>query len=89
MKRNPSFMLDRIESPVFWGRNRMVRIDSEMIGAKKDRPLRPKHQALPSLTKAMPPKVGPMMVARLNWMELSAMALGMSSLRTRVGISAE
>ena len=59
-----------------------------MITAMKDRLFKPKHQAAPTVVSAMPPSVGPITRARLNWMEFMAMALGMSSLPTSVGSSA-
>ena len=63
-------------------------IDSEMIGARKESAFNPKHHFSPSLASACPASAGPTMTATLNWIEFSAMALGMSSRSTRVGINA-
>ncbi len=50
-------------------------------------PFIPKHITMPKAASAAPATMGPMMRARLNWMELSAMALGRCSLFTSVGTS--
>jgi hypothetical protein len=60
-----------------------------MMGARKESAFSPKHHFSPNFAKAWPASAGPMVTAMLNWMEFSAMALGMSSRSTRVGISAE
>src|SRR5579862_7078913 len=84
----PSFRLVNIDSVVVCGRNRVVMIDSEMMGARKDIAFRPKHHFSPSLANAWPASAGPMVTAMLNWIEFRAIAFGMSSRSTRVGISA-
>ena len=50
-------------------------------------PFRPKHATMPNAASEMPATMGPITRARLNWMELSATALGRWSLPTSVGIS--
>ena len=63
-------------------------IDSDTMGARKESAFNPKHHFSPSLAKACPASAGPTMTATLNWIEFSAMAFGMSSFSTSVGISA-
>ena len=82
-------MLSRMLSVVFSGRKRTFSINRETIGARNDSVLSAKHHVSPSACSAQPPKAGPTITAALNWMEFSAMALGMSSLGTRVGMRAE
>ena len=66
---------------VFSGRKRILSISRETMGGnERERVLRPKHHVSPSEWSAQPPSAGPTMTAALNWMELRAMALGMSSL---------
>ncbi len=60
---------------------------SEAMTTRNDRPFSAKHAADPSAASATPASRGPMMRARLNWMEFSAMALGISSRRTSIGRS--
>ena len=86
--RMPSFMLPRMLAVVFSGRKRMVSIISATTGAANDKVFSAKHHVAPSLARATPPKAGPIITAALNWMEFRAMALGISSLLTRVGMSA-
>ena len=85
----PCFKLLSIESVVFCGKNRVVISDSVMIGATKDSAFSPKHHFSPRRARVIPPSAGPIVTARLNWIEFSAMALGMSSRSTSVGINAE
>src|SRR5579862_7281356 len=85
----PCFRLLKIDSVVGAGRNLAVISDSEMIGARNDTALSPKHHLSPSLASVIPASEGPMVTARLNWIEFSAIALGISSRSTNVGISAE
>src|SRR5574341_975452 len=59
-----------------------------MTTATNESPFNPKHQEAPSFVNARPPSTGPITRARLNWIELSAIALGRSSGLTREGISA-
>ncbi len=84
----PCFRLLKIESVVVSGRNRAEMIESEMTGARKESAFSPKHHFSPNFANARPASAGPMVTAKLNWIEFSAMAFGMSSLLTRVGISA-
>src|ERR1700692_471543 len=77
-----------MDSVVFTGRKRAEIIDKEIIGARKERAFKPKHHFSPNFAKACPASAGPTMTATLNWMEFNAMAFGMSSFSTRVGISA-
>src|ERR1039458_7449630 len=85
----PSFKLVNIDSVVLTGKNRLVMSNSETMGAKNESAFKPKHHFSPNFARAMPASAGPMVTARLNWIELSAMAFGMSSRSTSVGISAE
>src|SRR5579863_831589 len=87
--RIPCFRLPMIDSVVFAGRYRAVIMESEMTGARKEIAFRPKHQDSPSLASACPASAGPIVTAVLHWIEFSAMAFGLSSLLTRVGIRAE
>ena len=54
---------------------------------RNEMPFMPKHITMPKVARATPATTGPMMRARLNWMELRAMALGRCSLPTSVGTS--
>src|SRR5579863_6202440 len=85
----PCFKLANMDSVVFTGRKRVLIIKSEIMGARNDSAFRPKHHFSPSLAKACPARAGPSMTATLNWIEFRAMAFGMSSLSTSVGIRAE
>ena len=49
----PCFRLASIDSVVFWGRKRVVIIDSEMIGARNESAFRPKHHFSPSFARAV------------------------------------
>ncbi len=49
-------------------------------------PFNRKHAAAPSAVNASPATTGPMMRARLNWIEFSAIAFEMSFFSTKVGI---
>src|ERR1700692_649413 len=77
-----------MDSVVFTGRKRAVIIDSEMMGARKEIAFKPKHHFSPSFAKAWPASAGPIITATLNWMEFRAIAFGMSSFSTKVGMSA-
>jgi len=59
-----------------------------MTGATKDSAFNPKHQVSPNRASACPPSAGPTITAMLNWIEFSAIAFGISSRSTRVGINA-
>ena len=61
---------------------------SATITTRNDSPLRPKHAALPNAASVAPASSGPNTRARLNWMELSAIAFGRSFFWTSEGISA-
>ena len=63
-------------------------MDSETMGARKESAFKPKHHFSPSFAKACPARAGPTITATLNWIEFSAMAFGMSSRSTSVGINA-
>src|SRR5271165_5776947 len=84
----PSLRLVNIDSVVLSGRKRVVISKSETMGARKESAFNPKHHFSPNFAKAIPASAGPIVTARLNWIEFSAMAFGMSSLSTNVGISA-
>src|SRR5947209_6191593 len=84
----PCFRLLRIESVVGGGKNRAEIIQSVIIGARNDSALSPKHQVSPTLASVSPASAGPTVTAMLNWIEFRAMALGISSRSTNVGISA-
>ena len=62
---------------------------SVTITAMKEMPLNAKHHAAPSVTSAIPPMVGPITRARLNWMEFREIAFWRCSLGTSEGTSAE
>src|SRR5215467_10339423 len=62
-------------------------IESVIIGARNEIAFRPKHHFSPSLASVIPANAGPIVTARLNWIEFRAMAFGMSSRSTRVGMS--
>jgi hypothetical protein len=59
-----------------------------MIGARKESPFSPKHHTEPRYVIANPPTAGPITRATLNWIDCSAIAFGMSSFSTSVGINA-
>ena len=81
--RNSSRIRD---GPVGWAwRMRSERIAA--ITARNDRPFNPKHAAMPKAPSATPASSGPITRARLNWIELNAIAFGTSSLLTSDGIS--
>ena len=84
----PCFRLANIDSVGFSGTNRAAIMESEMTGATKEIAFSPKHHFSPSFANARPASAGPTVMAMLNWIEFSAMAFGMSSRSTRVGISA-
>ena len=46
------------------------------ITARNERPFSPKHATMPKAARAAPARSGPITRARLNWIELSAMAFG-------------
>src|SRR5579863_8784784 len=89
MNLMPWARLRNMVSVVGGGRKRAEIIESEMIGARNEIAFNPKHHVSPSLARVIPASAGPTVTARLNWMEFNAMALGMSSRSTSVGISAE
>ena len=84
----PCFKLLKIDSVVITGRYGAVIIDSEMIGAKNETAFSPKHHFSPNFASACPASAGPIVTAMLNWIEFNAIAFGMSSRSTSVGISA-
>ena len=89
MNRMPCFMLARIVSVVLTGRKRTVSMaERNDRGEKRHARSARSTRSCPNLASAMAPSAGPTITAALNWMEFSAMALGMSSLSTSVGISA-
>ncbi len=51
---------------------------SATITTRNDRPFRPKQRAVPNAVSVMPASSGPNTRARLNWIELSAIAFGRS-----------
>jgi hypothetical protein len=61
--------------------------DNEKITARKETPFNRKHAAAPNPAKANPAATGPMIRARLNWIEFNAIALEISFFSTRVGIN--
>ena len=61
---------------------------SATITTRNDRPFRPKHTAPPHAASVAPASSGPNTRARLNWIELSAIAFGRSFFSTSDGISA-
>src|ERR1035437_2087963 len=89
MKAMPSFMLASTAPLDFAGMNPTLMTYKVTITATNEIPFNPKHQSAPSFASATPPSTGPMIRARLNWIEFSAMALGRSSFGTSDGISAE
>src|SRR5262245_16426749 len=89
MKPNPDFMLAMTDSPFGFGSNRTRIMYSEVITATKLTPFNPKHQVAPRVFRAMPPITGPIIRAKLNWIEFSAIAFGRSSGSTSVGTTAE
>ena len=60
---------------------------SAAITNRNDTPFRPKQATMPKAVSAAPAMSGPMMRARLNWIELSATAFGRFSLLTSDGMS--
>src|SRR6185369_8022662 len=72
-KRRPALRSTRR----FWweadGRNVVLSALRETITAKNEIPLNKKQATGPNAEKATPATSGPMMRARLNWIELSAM----------------
>src|ERR1700733_527745 len=89
MNRMPSAMLLRTGSWDLAGTNFTRIMKSVAITARYEMPLTVKHQVGPSRVYVKPPRVGPRMRAKLNWMEFMAIALARSSGPTRVGSSAE
>src|ERR1035441_4773614 len=87
--RRPSFRLVKMLSPILSDRKRMVSISRDTTGARNDSVLRAKHQVSPHVCKTQPASAGPTITAALNWMEFRAIAFGMCSFGTSVGISAE
>src|SRR5215469_3335715 len=83
----PCTRLWNIDSLVASGTNCAEIIDSVMIGAKNEIAFRPKHHFSPNLASVIPPNAGPIVTARLNWIEFRAMAFGISSRSTSVGMS--
>ena len=57
------------------------------ITKRNDTPFRPKHATMPNAVSAAPATSGPITRARLNWIELSAIALGRCSFGISDGIS--
>src|SRR5947209_2103072 len=88
MNARPCLRLRNTESVVFAGTKRLEMSDRVSIGARKDTALSPKHHDSPNFDNASPARAGPTVIAILNWIEFRAIALGMSSRSTRVGISA-
>ena len=84
----PCFKLLNIDSLVVSGTKRADMSKRVTTGARKDKAFSPKHHFSPRRAKVIPASAGPTVTARLNWIELSAMAFGMSSRSTSVGISA-
>src|SRR5262249_25343043 len=89
MNPNPDFMLVITDSPFGLGSNRTRIMYSDIITAIKLIPFNPKHQVAPSVFRAMPPITGPIIRAKLNWIEFRAIAFGRSSGSTSVGTNAE
>ena len=54
--------------------------------ARNDRPLIPKQATRPYATRTPPPIIGPIIWARLNWIEFSAIAFGSVERGTSDGI---
>src|SRR5579864_3157831 len=63
-------------------------IINAMITTTNDNPLREKQEVMPNIASAPPASSGPTTRARLNWIELSAIALGRSFFSTNVGTKA-
>ncbi len=61
---------------------------SATITTRNETPLRVKHPIVPSVAIVTPASSGPKTRARLNWIELSAMAFGRSFLLMSDGIIA-
>ena len=57
------------------------------ITNRNETPFSPKHATMPNAVSAAPAMSGPMIRARLNWIEFSATALGRCSLLTSDGMS--
>ena len=55
--------------------------------ARNDSPFSPKHATIPKAVRAAPASSGPTTRARLNWMELSAIAFGKCIRFTSEGMS--
>ena len=66
-------------------RTRIMRIAA--ITARNDSPFRPKHATMPKVASAPPAMSGPITRARLNWIELKAMAFGTCCRSTSDGSS--
>ena len=62
----PCFRLLNIDSVVVAGRYRAAIIDSEIIGARNESALSPKHHFSPSFASACPASAGPIVTAMLN-----------------------
>ena len=60
---------------------------SAAMTMKKERPFRAKQAAMPTVASVRPATTGPRMRERLNWIELSATALGRSRRGTSDGMS--
>ena len=65
----------------------MVSDSSATMTTRNERPFSPKHSAVPKAASAAPASSGPNTRARLNWIELSAIAFGRSFFSTSDGIS--
>src|SRR5215467_13107035 len=83
----PCRRLSNIDSLVASGTDCAEMIERVMIGAKNEIAFRPKHHFSPSRASVIPPNAGPTVTARLNWIEFKAIAFGISSRSTRVGMS--
>ena len=81
--------------PFFWGAlmkqhgsiagNRSL--GSEAMTTRNEMPFSEKHDTIPNRWSATPARSGPMTRARLNWIELSAIAFGRWSVLTSEGMS--
>ncbi len=60
---------------------------SATMTARNEMPFKAKHTAMPNAVSAAPAISGPITRARLNWIELRAIAFGRCSLSTRDGTS--
>ena len=60
---------------------------SATMTTKKERPLSPKHSAVPSAAIVAPANSDPRIRDRLNWIEFSAIAFGRCFLSTSEGMS--